>query len=311
MDRLPKFPFGLAAAATFFCLCLPAQPSHRRFSIFQRKHHAKSLLQTGPASPFPLNQEEPPATTDVEFRSPNHMTEADRQLEAGSQSDIAQRARFQNFQFDEGNWNWQQIACRALPNHLFLRFTRDNGAGDRSIFSVSIPRGKGRLRLIPVRRRGYSLYSPAPSNDGAVAVFNQIRREDGPNPNAGWLETGLCYAALTGANPSVGALIGNAALDSPTPPLAEMTVTLDGGATVTFTDQAARPNPMLWSLRFGPKGALLSVKREPAARNKRRIVPQQTAQNPTTILPAPAAQPPSSARSQTSSSSAPATSASR
>jgi hypothetical protein len=219
------------------------------------------------------------------------MTEADRQLQASSQSAITQHAAFQNFQLDEGNWNWQQIACRALPNHLFLRFTRDNSAGDRSIFSVSIPRGgKGQMRLIPVLRRGYSLYSPAASNDATIAAFNQIRSEDGPNPDAGWLETGLCYAALTGADPSVGQLTGNAALDSSAPPLAEMIVTLDGGAIVTFTDQAARPHPMLWSLNFTRNGALLKVKREPAVLNSHWILPQQAKQNPSRILPASTAQ---------------------
>ncbi|HEV2137069.1 MAG TPA: hypothetical protein VGR47_22815 [Terracidiphilus sp.] len=306
MDRFPKFPFGLAAVAAFLCVSLSAQSSHHRFSIFQHPHRARTAIQTGPATAFPLDKDEPPATTDVEFRSPDRMAEADRQLEASTQSAIAQRAGLENFQLNEGNWKWQQVACRALPNHLLLRFTRDNGAGDRSMFSVSIPRGKGHLRLIPVLRRGYSLYSPAASNDSSVAVFNQIRSEDGPHPDDGWLETGLCYAALTGADPSVGPLTGNAALDSPAPPLAEMIVTLRGDAIVTFTDQAARPHPMLWSLTFSRKGTLLKVKREPAVLNARWILPQQAKQNPGRILPT-STTPPESNHAETNAASAPAT----
>jgi hypothetical protein len=313
MDRVPKLPVGMLAAAAFFCLSAAAQPAHHRFSIFQRKQHTKAALQIQPAAPFPLGKEAPSPATDVEFRPPDRMNEADRVLEANSASAIARQAAFENFPLDQGHWNYQQIACRAFPNHLFLRFTRNQGADDRSNFSVSIPRGgKGHLRVIPVLRRGYSLYSPAPINDGTVAAFNQIRREDGvPNPNAGWLETGLCYAALAGDSPSVGPLTGDAVLDAPAPPLAEMVVTLDGGAIVTFTDQAARPHPVLWTMSFDPKGTLLKVKREPAVLNAHRVVSQQDQQYRKIILPGAAAQPAAGNQSETRPSDPPAKPASR
>jgi hypothetical protein len=298
MARFPKLPFGIIAAAAFVCVSLAAQTAHHKPSIFQRIRHSHAVVQPGSATPFPLGKEAEPAATDVEFRNPDRMTAADRALEAQSESAIAQHAAFENFQLNDGRWSYQQIACRALPNHLFLRFTRSRGAGDRSMFSVSIPRaGKGRLRLIPILRRGFSLYSPAPSREGSVAAFNQIRTEDGPDPNAGWLETALCYAALTGANPSVGPLTGEAVLDDPSPPLAEMLVTIDGGAVVTFTDEAAKPRPILWTMTFNPEGALLKVKREPAVLNSQVVMPQQAQQGQTTILPGSTEQPPTSSAS--------------
>lgn len=202
------------------------------------------------------------------------MSAADRALQAGSQAVIAQRAALANFQLGEGRWSYRQIDCRAFPNHLFLRFTRDGGPGDRSVFSVSMPRnGRGRLLLIPVLRRGYSLFSPAPGSAGTIAAFNRIRREDGPDPKTGWLETALCYAALAGANPRVGPLTGDAVVDEPSPPLAEMQVLLDGGGIVRFTDEASLPRPLLWSLTFSPSGELLKVEREPAQSNTRWIAP--------------------------------------
>ena len=289
MDRFPNLPFGIAAVAVFVCASLAAQQASHKSSIFQRRHHVKTETQSGPATAFPLGKEAPPSASDVEFRSSDQMTSADRQLEAGSDSAIARRAAFENFPLDQGTWTHQQIVCRALPNHLFLRFSRQNGPRDRSMFSVSILRGgKGNMRVIPILRRGFSLYSPAPSNDGAIAAFNQIRREDGPNPDAGWLETGLCYAALTGADPAVGPLTGEQVLTQPAPPLAEMLVTLDGGAIVTFTDEAARPHPMLWTMTFNRKGTLLKVQREPAVLNSRVVMPQQQEHYQSTILPAPA-----------------------
>lgn len=225
-------------------------------------------------TPFPLGREALPAATAVEFRSPDRMSEADRELEANSESAIAEHAGVENFQLNEGKWSYRQIVCRALPNHLFLRFSRNDGAGGRSLFSVSIPRnGKGRLRVIPILRRGYSLYSPAPGNGVTVAVFNQIRREDGAGSNAGWLETGLCYASLAGATPSTGPLTGDAVLTQPSPPLAEMVVPLHGGAVIVFTDENALPHPTLWTLTFAPDGRLLKARREPAMLNSHWVIP--------------------------------------
>src|SRR6185437_9404019 len=205
MYRSPKFVSGLAAAI-LLCASSTAQSPRLWSSIFQRGKHGKTTIQAG-QSPFPLGQEAPPISNDVRFYSPDRMTDADRVLEANSQTAIAQSAGFANFQLGEGDWSYRQIDCDAFPNHLFLRFTRNSVLRDRSVFSVSIPRnGQGRLLVIPVLRRGYSLFSPAPSNNGTIAAFNRIRREDGPHPKTGWLETALCYAALAGADPEIGPL---------------------------------------------------------------------------------------------------------
>ena len=264
--------FGLTTAI-LLCASSTAQPPRHWSSIFHRKHR-NTATQSG-QSPFLLGQEAPPISTDVRFRSSDEMTAADRAIEANSQASIAQHAGLANFPLGEGTWSYRQIDCRAFPNHLFLRFTRNSGPGDRSVFSVSIPRsGDGRLLVIPVLRRGYSLFSPAASNNGTIADFNRIRREDGPHPKTGWLETALCYAALAGADPGIGPLTGDAVVDDPSPPLAEMQVLLDGGAIVRFTDEAALPHPQLWSLTFDPGGDLLKVGREPAVINTRWIVPK-------------------------------------
>lgn len=285
MDRFSKLPIGIAAAI-LLCASVAAQPPRRWTSIFQRHKHVKPSVLTEPPSPFPLGQEAPAASADVQFRSPDQMSAADRALQANSRAAIARHAALANFRLGEGQWSYRQIDCRAFPNHLFLRFTRNGGPGDRSVFSVSIPRAdRGRLLLIPVLRRGYSLFSPAPGNAGTIAAFNRIRREDGPNPRTGWLETALCYAALAGANPSVGPLTGDAVVDDPSPPLAEMQVLLDGGGIVRFTDEASLPHPLLWSLTFSPTGELLKVDREPAQLNTRWIAPKDWKPKNTTPLP--------------------------
>ncbi len=103
----------------------------------------------------------------------------------------------------QGTWNATQVVCPALPHHLFLRYTRNNGTGDVTVFTASIPRnGDGRVRIIPIQRRGYSLFSPAPINALTISAFNHIRAEEPDDQRAAnWLGNGLCYAALAGGHP--------------------------------------------------------------------------------------------------------------
>jgi len=64
------------------------------------------------------------------------MTQQDRGLEADAESSISERAGFAGLEFNQGRWNYRQVVCPALPNHLLLQFARNNGAGDVSVFSV-------------------------------------------------------------------------------------------------------------------------------------------------------------------------------
>ena len=155
--------------------------------------------------PFSPGSETAGPAAAIEFRSYDQMSRQDRDLAADAESAIGERAGFAGLEFNQGKWNYQQIVCPALPNHLFLQFTRNNGTGDVSVFSASIPRGgDGRVRIIPILRRGYSLFSPAPINALTISAFNHIRAEEHSDEPPDWLATGLCYAALAGAHPQVG-----------------------------------------------------------------------------------------------------------
>jgi hypothetical protein len=164
-------------------------------------------------------------------------------------------------EFDAGNWSYQQLVCKALPAHVFLIFKEDNGPGDVSMFSASIPSsGAGRVRVIAIERRGYSLFSPAPVNALTIAAFNRIRADEPKNESADWLGTALCYAALAGARPAISALqrdSGGEELALTFPPRVE--VGDDGGETVRFVDAATERHATEWALTFDPKGHLLKV----------------------------------------------------
>lgn len=215
--------------------------------------------------PFALNSARGEAVSTIDFRTPEQMSEQDRTLATDAESSIADRAGFADLEFNEGKWSYRQVVCPALPNHLFLRFERNEGPGNVSMFSASIPRnGQGRVRIIPILRRSYSLFAPAPINAMTLAAFNHIRAEEGPDAGADWLGTGLCYAALAGANPQmkpVDTAQGSAAGLSSSEAILEVQV--KGGAIIRFSDWAARPHPRLWQLDFNGKGKLLKVTRTP------------------------------------------------
>jgi hypothetical protein len=233
---------------------------------------AHTRMATPPPMLFATGSGETAETTALDFRSQNQMTQEDRDLAAGAESSIRARAGVAGLEFNQGKWSYEQVVCSALPNHLFLRFTRNRGAGDVSLFTASIPRGgAGQVRVIPIQRRGYSLFSPAPINALTIAAFNQIRAEEQPDKAPAWLATGLCYAALAGTNPQIGPPEANGIPPFSAAPPATLEILRSGGAVIRFTDVAA-PRPMEWTMIFGSQGTLLKATHSPAAGTKQKAV---------------------------------------
>lgn len=270
MERTAIFPAFLALAATVLASAFAAAQTSPDASAPQPRHvrsvaHPPMLFSPGPEKTKPAAA--------VEFRAYDRMSEHDRELEADAESSISERAGFAGLEFNEGRWSYRQIVCSALPGHLFLQFTRNNGAGDASLFTASIPRGgDGRVRIVPIVRRGYSLFSPAPINALTISAFNHIRAEERSSadsdqapfrPAPEWLATGLCYAALAGAHPQIGPAEQTDYHKLPTAPTGRMLVPERGGAVIAFTDVAAPHRPMLWTMAFNAKGKLLKATHRP------------------------------------------------
>ncbi len=246
------------------CAGLSAQAAQDDAAVAPKPRHAHS---SGRVLPFPYEPSVPQGASAIEFRSFEQMTPQDRDLAADGESSIGERAGFAGLEFNEGKWAYRQVVCRALPNHLFLQFTRNNGAADESLFSASIPRGgDGRVRIIPIKRRGYSLFSPAPINALTISAFNHIRGEEHVEQAPQWLGTGLCYAALAGAQPVAAPpanaeLPGSSAIGGP----AVLETPNQAGAVIRFVDVAAAHRPMEWTMRFNSKGKLLKATHVPAS----------------------------------------------
>jgi hypothetical protein len=236
---------------------------------------ANPVPQAKPLTPFSTNSSSGIGHF-IAYRPREEMSQSDRDLAAKSQPAIRDAAAFMGIDFDKEKWSYRQLECQALPGHLFLLFAGDSGEGDASLFSAAIPRtGKGRVRVIPVERRGFSLFSPAPVNELAMAAFNRIRAQEPASTLPDWLSTGLCYAALTeprlevstSSSPSPDA---NLALSFP--PTLEVGV--DGESTVRFVNVAEPRQPMQWALTFDPKGQLVKVEHLPTPIYTTTIVPK-------------------------------------
>lgn len=247
----------------------------------------KIVPATVPPMPFPPNSEAPGRVHTIKFIDAGEMSEQDKLLEAGAESSIEERTGWAAMDFNEGKWNYRQLVCPALPNHLFLQFTRNNGQGDVSVFSASIPRNsEGRIRIIPIQRRGYSLFSPAPINSLTISAFNHIRGEEHPDKVPDWLTTGLCYAALAGAHPEAVLLpdsVSDQKFPAATPAILE--IPRHGGAIIRFSDVAAEPQPMKWTMTFDGKGKLLKATHSPAQLVTAKAIAPVTDQPKVTPIP--------------------------
>ncbi len=205
------------------------------------------------------------------------MSAGDHALAAKTQPAIREAAALAGMEFDNAHWSYRQLECEAIPNHLFLLFESNRGAGDVSRFSVSIPRtGNAKLRVIPVERRGFTLYALTAVNPLAIAMFNLIRAEEPKGPPADWLAAGLCYAALTAPRGEIalsapGAADANFALSYP--PSIEMGE--QGESTVRFVNVRNASEPMQWVLTYNAAGQLETVEHFPAPVYATTILPKK------------------------------------
>lgn len=212
----------------------------------------------------------------IEYRSADQMDAADSDLVAKAQPSIRDGATFAGIDFDKGTWTYQQLVCKALPGHLFLLYKQSNGPGDVSQFSAAIPRsGEVHVRIIPVQRRGFSMFSPAPVNQLDIAKFNRIRADEALTQAPDWLAVSMCYAALTGPGLQVSWPSNKpAAKDAPLafPPMLE--VETNGDSMVRFVDVATPGQPMQWALTFDAKGHLIKVARDATQGYAIKMVPK-------------------------------------
>ena len=260
---------NLLSATLLMALCVLSTALHGQSQDPQIPKHERIVPDPVQPKPFTTVVTRRTPMYTVEFRSEDQLTQHDRLLLADAEASIAEHAGFAGLEYQQSSWIYRQIVCPTFPNHLFLRYTRNNGTGDMSVFSASIPRnGEGRVRIVPILKRGYSLFSPAPINALTISAFNHIRAEEGETANSDWLGNALCYAALAGSQPQIRPPDAEPAVHKPIPALAavmDVETQTHGMQVLRFDDAAARPHPMEWSMTFTRQGKLIKATHRPAS----------------------------------------------
>ena len=97
-----------------------------------------------------------------------------------------------------------------------------------------------------------------------IAAFNRIRVEEGEGASADWLGTGLCYAALAGANPALAELPSKE--DPELPAIMPPTLTITPRVARTFVLPIYRslPSPCNGRMVFDARGKLVKASHSPA-----------------------------------------------
>lgn len=234
------------------------------------------------SSPFSLAPVASPLR-ELNFLKPENMSHPDRALIEANQQEISLRAARQGFLlgqvWDGGEWAYEQAVCPAFPQHVILQFRRMENEDQDTLFSVVIPRGEGHVRVIPARRRGFSLFTPVASNEITVNDFNHIVVEEGLRTpwhgrnrvkaykteptlaGVDWLTLGLCYSALASGHIRAGLVPTTAQEeDHPLRTPAQLRVSSQGGAEVWVADTTPGVKSMTWELRFAQDGRLMRVR---------------------------------------------------
>lgn len=235
----------------------------------------RPVPETQVVPPFAVSTSASKEAKAVEYRPEAQMSAEDLDLVARDRLSIEEGADFAGMQWNQSKWNYDQVVCPVLPDYLLLLFRSQGSQGNESLFSAAIPRrSAGHVRVIPILRHGFSLYTPASTNPLTIAVFNQLRASEPSSRDADWLTTGLCYAALAGAHLVVSPTANKGAdetLSWDTAPTLE--ISSKGGAIIRFVDATVARQVVDWGLIFDAKGRLLKVTLTPEAMPKARRAP--------------------------------------
>jgi len=189
--------------------------------------------------------------------APRRLSTTSQNVLQQHESDLESSAKIYGYDLTEGKWTVSQAPCAAMPNTVLLRYHRGFTAGAESIFVAAVPRGAGRVRIVPVLYRGATPFVPAPINPRNVTLFNQLVGQSFRKGNS--VELSACYAAFTGVqvNPETGSMPKVKIAGAPVP-----TIHLEPKGKLLGVTLATRESAgayKLWDLSLNHAGQVRSV----------------------------------------------------
>ncbi|HEY6447897.1 MAG TPA: hypothetical protein VIY53_15660 [Acidobacteriaceae bacterium] len=152
-----------------------------------------AAAQTQTATPLPL-----------EHRTAEQMSAGDAALIQEKHAEIANEARFWGYDLSAGGWTYDQVVCPEVPDDVLLHYRGVSPKGAKSLFTALIPRGAGRVQVVPVLYHNATPYEWAPAAPRTIAVFNRAlpapTAEQLTDPQSDWIALAMTYAALAGGD---------------------------------------------------------------------------------------------------------------
>jgi hypothetical protein len=236
----------------------------------------------------PAMAQEPGSSRRVQLvhLGPDAMSAADKSALQAHQGELVEAARIYGYNLEAENWSYEQTLCAPLPETILLHYRQQFPDGTESLFTALVPRGSGRVRIVPVLYRNATTFLPAPSNPRNYALYNDLvpqaiaRREITSYSN--WLELSACYAEMTGASVELppGSTVDIGVARAPT---ATMHIDpKDKTARITFADRETERTYRVWSITFTQYGRVTAAGTEDfpvyAAGNAPQVEPMMTAE---------------------------------
>ena len=239
------------------------------------------------------------------------MSDGDRRLVDSRKKELVSEAEFFGYDINAPGWTYQQAICPQLPNTVLLHYLYKFPDDTQSQFTALIPRGAGRVRIVPVLYRNSSPYSPAVKNPRNFTIFNSLVPADvaqkDVDPEGNWLSLGVCYAEMVGSRPNVP---DEPSLDTATIKAPVATYRYDSTTKqrqVQFSDRDSPKIFKIWTISLNEQGRVTGADNEDydtyvarivqAPEPKGRITPPpvreipEPPQPPSTVTPAPPASP--------------------
>jgi hypothetical protein len=203
--------------------------------------------------------------------SPRHLASdamgvADNAALHAHQSDLIEAARIYGYTLEAGNWKYEQTLCAPMPDTILLHYLQQFPDGTESLFTALVPRGVGRIRVVPVLYHSATPYVPAPRNPRNFALFNELvpgaiaAQAVAPNGNA--VELSVCYAELTGGRTNVPPGSGVRVAISGAPLATTHVNAQDKAIRVTFADREGARTYKIWTVSLDQNGRVHSVETE-------------------------------------------------
>lgn len=206
---------------------------------------------------------------------------------------ITNAAAIYGYDLAQPGWVWDQAICPAFQGTVMVHYLQKFPDGSESLFTAMIPRGSGRVRIVPSLHRNAANYLPSVKDPRHYELFNDLVPADiakrDVSPEGSWLMLGVCYAEMVGGRPNVP---DDPGLDVAMVRAPASTFRIDSVANsreIQFPDRDGIGVYTIWTLKMSPNGRLLSAGNEDYATYVARVVkPDEPAGKVTTNLHEPA-----------------------